>query len=233
MGSLYPALDVVVGERERQTLETTLLTPTARINILAGKFLLVVTAGVTAALLNILSFGLLAKHTLLKGMFEQGQGDVQIPLSSYPLMLLAIVLTSIFYAAALMVIASLAKNFKEGQSFIMPFWMISYQPAIVAALPGMELDTFTAFIPVTNVALLFRAAATGDVPALPAAITLLSLVLYCVPPLWLGAKLLKSETLFWSDLQGSWWKKLRAVLRSGQPAPNNNGPAAAGSGGSP
>ena len=48
-GALYPAIDVCAGEKERGTLETLLLSPARRSEIVVGKFLAVwVFSGATA-----------------------------------------------------------------------------------------------------------------------------------------------------------------------------------------
>ena len=57
LGAMYPAIDLAAGEKERGTLETLLLAPVARRQIVLGKFLVVFTAGVVAALLTLAGLG--------------------------------------------------------------------------------------------------------------------------------------------------------------------------------
>ena len=54
-GAFYPAIDVTAGERERGTLETLLVAPASRFNIVIGKFLTVFVASMVTTLANILS----------------------------------------------------------------------------------------------------------------------------------------------------------------------------------
>src|SRR5204862_4986456 len=57
-GAFYPAIDLCAGEKERGTMETLLISPASRSEIVLGKFLTVVLASVMTALLNLVSMGL-------------------------------------------------------------------------------------------------------------------------------------------------------------------------------
>ncbi len=57
-GAFYPAVDLCAGEKERGTMETLLISPATRAEIVLGKFLTVMLASVLTALLNLVSMGL-------------------------------------------------------------------------------------------------------------------------------------------------------------------------------
>ena len=57
-GAFYPAIDLCAGEKERGTMETLLISPASRAEIVLGKFLTVMLASVMTAILNLLSMGL-------------------------------------------------------------------------------------------------------------------------------------------------------------------------------
>src|SRR3954447_4257084 len=57
-GAFYPAIDLCAGEKERGTMETLLISPASRTEIVLGKFFTVVLASMMSALLNIVSMGL-------------------------------------------------------------------------------------------------------------------------------------------------------------------------------
>ncbi len=57
-GAFYPAIDLCAGEKERGTMETLLISPASRAEIVMGKFLTVVLASMMTALLNLVSMGL-------------------------------------------------------------------------------------------------------------------------------------------------------------------------------
>ncbi len=57
-GAFYPAVDLCAGEKERGTMETLLISPASRAEIVMGKFLTILLASVMTALLNLICMGL-------------------------------------------------------------------------------------------------------------------------------------------------------------------------------
>src|SRR5204862_5536073 len=53
-GAIYPAIDMTAGEKERGTMETLLISPAERSEIVAGKFLAVTFLGFGTAVWNIM-----------------------------------------------------------------------------------------------------------------------------------------------------------------------------------
>ncbi len=61
-GAFYPAVDVAAGEKERGTMETLLICPASRTEIVVGKFFTVMLFSVCTALLNLVSMGFTGKY---------------------------------------------------------------------------------------------------------------------------------------------------------------------------
>ncbi len=156
MGALYPAIDLGAGEKERGTLETLLLTPVPRHHLVLGKFLVIFTTGFTAALLSLCSImvWLLTKGQEVKGVL----GNIISSIGSMDLGLIGLMLfpTTAIFAALLMCISIYAKSFKEAQSYATPLNFLAIIPAVMAMMPGVELNWTTAMIPVTNVSLAIK-----------------------------------------------------------------------------
>src|SRR5260221_9155026 len=57
-GALYPAVDLCAGEKERGTMETLLISPAGREEIVLGKFLTVWVFSGGTAFLNLISMGM-------------------------------------------------------------------------------------------------------------------------------------------------------------------------------
>ncbi len=57
-GAFYPAVDLCAGEKERGTMETLLISPAKRSEIVLGKFFTVMLASILTAVLNLVSMGL-------------------------------------------------------------------------------------------------------------------------------------------------------------------------------
>src|ERR1051325_6732938 len=121
-GCLYPAVDTLAGERERQTWETLISTSASRLSIVTAKYLYVATMGGLAGILNLLAVALTANPVFAPLFAKTGRGlDFTFPLAALPPALVAAVLLAGFVAAGMMLLAAFARTFKEGQSSITPF----------------------------------------------------------------------------------------------------------------
>src|SRR5258705_438696 len=56
-GGMYPAMDLTAGKKERGTMETILSSPISRLDLVLGKFFLVLTASLVTAALSVVSMG--------------------------------------------------------------------------------------------------------------------------------------------------------------------------------
>ncbi len=194
LGAFFPAVDLTAGEKERGTAETTMLLPVPRTATHLGKILAVSAAAMIATALNLLALGLSAGHLLaqLSGATEGGV-VVQLPVGALMSVLPLAVLFAFFVSAMLTGIASLAASFKEGQALLGPVQMLFILPAMAATLPGLTLNMTTAWIPVVNVALAFRAMLVGDVEALPLAICVIALFAAALFAIWFSIRLRSNE----------------------------------------
>lgn len=182
-GAMYPAIDLTAGEKERGTMETILCSPVARLDLVLGKFLLVVTAALATVMFAMLSMGLsfIAAGTILGKMIGGGAAGLPaaaaqagaagagagggLPLMIDPMGVLAVfglvIPVSIFFAALLLAIALFAKSYKEAQTYVSPLIFLSIIPAIAALLPGFELNLGLAFVPVLNISLVSKEILSG------------------------------------------------------------------------
>lgn len=196
MGAMYPAIDLAAGEKERGTLETLLLVPIPRGQVVLGKFLVVFIAGVVAALLTLVGLGgwLWWRRSELGGEI----GAVLAAIEAADLLLIAAMLvpTAAIFASLLLGISIYAKSFKEAQSYIAPLNMLVILPAFLAMLPGVELDWTTASIPITNISLAIKELIKGTMD--------LSMLIAI-----LGSSTLLAGALLWAS---TWWFGREDVL---------------------
>ncbi len=156
MGALYPAIDLGAGEKERGTLETLLLAPIPRFQIVLGKFFVIFTTGVTAALLCLTSMGVMLAA---KGQEITGElGEVIASVSVVDLVLIAAMLipTAAMFAALLLSVSIYAKSFKEASAYCGPLNFLVIVPAFIAMLPIVKLDWYWAMVPITNISLAIK-----------------------------------------------------------------------------
>ncbi len=162
-GAFYPAIDLCAGEKERGTMETLLISPASRPEIVMGKFLTVMLASIAMALLNLASMALTAfQITARFGMHLHDDAPITSPgLGAMLWMGLFLVPLAAFFSALCVALATMARSVKEGQYYLTPLYIIIL-PLIFATLaPGIELNLFTSLVPVTGVSLLLRSLMQG------------------------------------------------------------------------
>lgn len=169
-GAFYPAVDICAGEKERGTMETLLISPAARGEIVLGKFFTVVLASIMTALLNILSMGLtfwqLASHfgmvNAIKGGARAAGGFAAPSMMATFWMVVILIPLACFFSAICLAIAVLAKSMKEGQYYMTPLYIFAMPLIFLTLMPGVEINLFYSLVPITGVSLLLRALIQGD-----------------------------------------------------------------------
>jgi sodium transport system permease protein len=166
MGSMYPAIDLAAGEKERGTMETLLTAPVPRFQILLGKFAVVVAAGILSALVSLLGI-VVALRQVRDIPPELVSAIMGIVDTQTVLLVLSLLLPlAIFFAAFLLSLSMFAKSYKEAQSLISPLTIVVILPAIVGIMPGIQLDAVTAVVPVLNVCLATKEIIAGTIKPL-------------------------------------------------------------------
>ena len=216
VGCFYPAIDATAGERERGTWETLASTGVRRESVVFAKYLLVATFGIAAGLLNlgamIVSMGRILSP-LLERAGETGM-EFSIPWLAIPVVAAGTILLALFLAAGMMLLASFARTFKEGQSLVMPLYLMTILPVMLVR--GTPWTVSMALVPVLNVALMFREAIAGRFNWTLIGLTLLVEAVLVVATLRLAAYVLRFEDFLVGSHGGSLVKFLRAQrLRPG------------------
>ena len=154
-GGLSAALDSSAGERERKTLESLLLTPTRRSQILLGKILAVSSISLVAAVAAIGSMLIALSQIRLLG--GGGSGHIGLsPLAAIVMVWLAVLLAGSFSSLTL-ALGTLAKNFRQGQAYATPLYFITIFPAsIILFIPDFNPSLAYYLIPILNAVLVLR-----------------------------------------------------------------------------
>jgi sodium transport system permease protein len=164
-GALYPAIDVTAGERERGTLETLLVVPASRLNIVIGKFLTVFVASMVTTLANIASIAFTV-FFLIGNAKMGGDFAANIPglldWRAFFLIFLIMIPMGILFSGLAMLVASFARSFKEAQNYLSPLMIACMAPAYLSFLPGVEINQTWALVPIANVVLLSRELLLGN-----------------------------------------------------------------------
>ncbi len=188
MGALYPAIDLFTGEKERGTIETLLVLPVNRFQLLIGKMLVVVSTGVISGILTFLGIFLFLKFNADLPFIS-----VMLNIKSVLWMILMMIPLTTFFAGILIPISIYAKSFKEAQSLLQPMVIVIIFPIIFGLFPGIELNIKTAFIPILNVALASKSITTGSIDYGLLALVFLSLFLLAAIGIVLAKRWFRNE----------------------------------------
>ena len=156
-GAMLPATDIGAGEKERGTLETLLISPIPRNQLVMGKFFTIAFAGVTSAMVTVGSlfvWGVVLSQGMAIELITEFMGAISAV--DFLLMFAMLVPIVAIFAAVLLSMSIYAKSFKDAQGYMTPLVFIVIIPIILAMLPGIKLEGIYAWVPLMNVALAIK-----------------------------------------------------------------------------
>ena len=187
---LYAAIDMTAGEKERGTMQTLLCAPVSSVEIIAGKFLAVWAIVSLSTVMNLGSLALTFSSIRMIPGVEMKVDPLSALLAFVLLLPVTMMISALFVAAG-----AFAKDFKEGQAYLTPLIMVLIFPLIVTTMPGIELNAYLSFVPISNSALLVRAVFLGEWHADMLFLTLLSSLGYAALTLVFAARVFERNTL--------------------------------------
>jgi sodium transport system permease protein len=198
MGAMYPAIDMTAGEKERRTMEMLLSSPASRGEIVCGKILVAISVSFTTSVLTMISFGFSFFYGM-KGFRSgrQSQLIMEIPLDAktFVLIFVSIIPMAVLSATLMIAIATLAKSYKEAQSYLTPLLLVAIIPAMVSLLPGVKLNAWMALIPIVNFSQLIKELMLGDWSWIGFTLTLLSNLIYAAIAFTAAVMVFKNERI--------------------------------------
>ena len=200
MGAMYPAIDLGAGEKERGTLETLLVAPATRMEILSGKFLVITLSGLLSATISLVGifFSILLIDEIPKELFDIASDIIQP--TTILLILSLMIPIALLFAALLLILSIYAKSFKEAQSIISPLNIIIIFPLLIGSfVPGIHLDITTAVIPIINISLACKEAIAGTSKFLPMILVYLSSLFYALLGIYACSKWFQREDIIFRD----------------------------------
>lgn len=147
-GAVYPAIDMTAGEKERGTMETLLISPAERSEIVLGKFVAVSVMGYTTAVWNVVLMlgAVVAAEYFFPMRLVSLAGMAAGLATAAPLAMLI--------AAVALALGVFARSSREGNYYMVPLFLVLLPLAYWSMSPGNELDGRTCWVPVVNVMLL-------------------------------------------------------------------------------
>jgi sodium transport system permease protein len=199
-GALYAAIDLTAGEKDRATMQTLLCAPVHSREIVAGKFVTVWCISLIAAAANSTSLGL----TL--GSAAAASGLTLSPLSLL-LVLPCLLPVTCTISALFLAVAVLARDAKDAGNFLGATLSLLMVPMGATLVPGVELNAWTSFVPLVNIALLIKALFAGGVRPELVFLALLGSATYALLALLFAARVFSQEQVLLGERGG-----LRAML---------------------
>ncbi len=202
MGTIYPAIDVTAGERERGTLETMMTLPIKNTEMMASKFLTVSTVAVVSAMLNMLSMGFVCVYMYSTVQsFGASLRDINLLLylPAMAVVAICIIVFAMFTAAVCLSVCLFAKSFKEANNLSTPILLVFMMLSMLSMIPNVELDIKTALVPVLNIALLIKKVFVMEYELSLIGLVLASNVIYSVLSIAFMSKLFDSETILFGE----------------------------------
>jgi sodium transport system permease protein len=197
-GAIYPAIDLTAGEKERGTMETILSSPLSRVDLVLGKFFLVLSASLSTAILSIISMGTsfyLVGNSGAMAKKDAAVFQLHIGLPTVLSVFLMALPLAVLFAAALLTIALFAKSYKEAQSYLTPMTFIVVIPAVASLLPGFDLTPKLALIPILSTSLVCKEIVAGTFHWNYILLILLSSSVYATAALFIAVKMFQRESV--------------------------------------
>ncbi len=196
LGGQNAALDVGVGEKERQTLDALLVVPSPRWTIAIGKVLAVGAASMFAVVVVIITTLVSLRIGAAWGLRELQRSSVGISISAAAGLLVVAAVLVAFLSCVQLALSFFARGIREAQQYFTPLYLFLVVPAMVAPfLEGWEYSTWTYAVPALNAAFAFRGLLLGTLERSALALTVLSLAAYATVSLALLVRLLQRETV--------------------------------------
>lgn len=180
---MYTAMDLSAGEKERFTMEALLLSPATKLQITLGKLLAVSTVALCTIVLSLASLFVALQRAPLTSQGGASSATIAASLPAGTIVLLALLgaLLAISFSALELALGVFARSFKEAQNYITPLYLVAVVPtAALSSIPGFKPGLPFFAIPAINAVLVFKEALIGAVSAAHVALTVATMLLFCL-----------------------------------------------------
>jgi len=191
--NMYIAIDATAGERERGSLEPLLLQPVSSTVLVLGKWVSTVVFGVIGGLLTLLCLSVAMQQLPLENL---GLRLVLGWTEAVQLMFIAIPLI-LFAGAAQLLLATIAKSFKEAQTYLSATMLLPMLPGLFSSMKPMEPAVWMAAVPALGQQVMTSMVLRGEIIGLDYWLFSIGIcLLLTIASLWIMTRVLSSEYLF-------------------------------------
>ena len=190
-GGSFLANDTVAGEKERGTLETLLVSPASRREIVTGKFLAVAAASMLSGVLSII--GLFISIKMNFSML--GNGAITLSPGGILAMVLVQVPLAAMGAGLLLTVSTFARNQREAQTYVVPVMLLTMFGAMATLLLKSSAPLYWAAVPITNAALVLKQVLEGTINPAFIAVACATSLLYAAAAVGVAAYAFHKESI--------------------------------------
>lgn len=155
IGAMNIGINITSGEKEKETLSTLLVTQLTRSEIVIGKLLTLIILSTFSAILNIV--GIVLAYQFVFSSVGSGM-ELVIALSANTLFKLGglFVLLAFIVSGIIILAGSFARNIKEGNSYVMPIYMVVILIGVLSMSGAFQPAGFIYYLPIVNIIFLLQ-----------------------------------------------------------------------------
>jgi sodium transport system permease protein len=193
-GAIYAAFDQVAGEKERNTLETLLISPASRRDIVLGKFSAVVVVCLISSVLSIIGL-MISFASKMKAYAWIAKGGFHLSPAAIGVMLVVILPLAVLFAGLLLAVSTFARNQKEAQTYLTPLFLAVLMPAMASMFIGTDVSKLVSLVPVLNATIIIKQALSGTYDPAFIVLALVASVIYAACALTIATMLFEKESV--------------------------------------
>lgn len=195
IGAMSLVLDITAGEKERGTIAVLLVNQISRTSIALGKTFYVIFCSVLNSFSSVLGMGLglliLLRNEEMSGVINLG---VLTPFKIFQFFFILVSVSAV--VSSLMVyLGSLARNLKEGGSYVMPVYLLGLFAVAITMNMDAAAGMLYYILPVVNGVFVMKNLLTGLFPPLEYTLCLVSNVLITALVIYMTSRLYNSERI--------------------------------------
>jgi sodium transport system permease protein len=197
LSSMYPALDLITGERERGTLVLLLMAPGDRRSYVCGKLLTVSFVTLLSAVLTMIAATMSISLFVTTTQDLSGSFRLSLPIGDLLLASIFLVPIAVAISASSILLSSYARSFQQGQSYFAPLVLFGIMVCGIVLSCEESAPFFVNLVPVANLMLCMYRAIQGHWQLAAIIAALVSSALYLVLLVRVSVSILdREESLF-------------------------------------
>jgi sodium transport system permease protein len=192
IGAFHTGIDSTAGEKERNTLETILVSSASRTELVFGKYLATFVASIVTAVMGMIGLGATFMSNLSILTMDESSPIAFAPSSALVLFATMIPVAALV-SALLILIGCFAKSTREGQTYASYLQMVLIVLALMSTMKTTDVSTSTYLMPIMNVTLLQKEMLLGTLNPTHVLLSMASTLLMAAVTLFLALKLFENE----------------------------------------